>query len=82
MQSHLSVAYGAAVWLDRRNFTNLKQAVVGRLLERLIEDRTIVEVRAIIEGWVELERQRARGGWIIPYIADWLRGHFIELKSE
>jgi transcription elongation GreA/GreB family factor len=83
LQSHASVAYqtAVAVWNDRSLTDTAKQAVVGRLLERLIDERSPPEVRAIIYGWVQLENKRARNGSMITYIVGWLRGHFINLDE-
>jgi hypothetical protein len=80
-QSHASVAYGTAVdvWNDQSLTDTVKQAVLGRLLERLIEERSLIEVRAIIYGWVQFEKKRVRNSSMIPYISDWLTGHFIKL---
>jgi len=81
LQSHAFVAYRAAVavWNDQSLTGTVKQAVVGRLLERLIDERSLPEVRVIIYGWVQLENKRVRSGSMITYIVGWLRGHFINL---
>jgi hypothetical protein len=47
------------------------------LLERVIDERSLPEVRAILYEWVQLER--ARNSSMIAYIARWLDGHFINL---
>jgi tetratricopeptide (TPR) repeat protein len=79
--SHLQIAYSAAVkiWDDITLPDTVRQGVVGRLLERLIDDRTRAEVMAVIATWAEAERRRA--GDMIPYIAGWLKGHFIKLEN-
>ena len=79
--SHASIAYrtAVAVWHDYGLTDTVKQAVVGRLLERLIVERSQIEVRAIVYGWVQLESERARNSSMITYIQGWLRGHFIVL---
>jgi tetratricopeptide (TPR) repeat protein len=81
LQSHASVAYqtAVAVWNDQNLTDTLKQAVVGRLLERVIDERSLPDVRAIIYGWVQLENERVRSSSMISYIVSWLRGHFINL---
>jgi hypothetical protein len=81
LQSHASVAYrtAVAVWNDRSLTDTVRQAVVGRLLERLVDERTLPEVRAIICAWLQLENERSRNGSMVAYILDWLRGHFINL---
>jgi hypothetical protein len=82
LQSHASVAYqtAVAVWDDQSLSQTVRQAVVGRLLERLIDERTPLEVGAIITGWMQIEYKRAGGGPMITYIVGWLRGHFINLN--
>lgn len=77
MRSHLSVSYAAAliVWANQSLSWTVRQAVVGRLLERLAEGRTAAELRALIELWLD---QAQRDGWhIANYIRAWLRGHFV-----
>jgi tetratricopeptide (TPR) repeat protein len=79
LKSHASIAYqtAVAVWNDHNLTDTVKQAVVGRLLERVIDERSLPEVRAILYEWVQLER--ARNSSMIAYIARWLDGHFINL---
>jgi hypothetical protein len=81
IQSHASIAYQAAagVWDDQSLTDTVKQGVVGRLLERLIDERSPSETRIIIRGWVQLEYERAGNSSMIGYIVGWLRGHFINL---
>jgi tetratricopeptide (TPR) repeat protein len=81
LQSHASVAYqtAVAVWKDKNLTDTVKQAVVGRLLERMIDERNLPEVRAIIYVWVHLESKRVQNSTMITYIVGWLRGHFINL---
>jgi hypothetical protein len=81
LQSHAFVAYQTAVvvWNDQSLTDTVKQAAVGRLLERLIDERSPPEVRAIIYLWVHLENKRLRSGSMITYTLGWLRGHFINL---
>jgi tetratricopeptide (TPR) repeat protein len=81
LQSHVSVAYrtSVAVWNDQNLTYTVKQAVVGRLLERVIDERTAQEARGIIYEWVQLEHERAGSGSMIGYIVGWLRGHFVNL---
>jgi len=76
MQSHLSVAIGAAnrVWNDDALSRTLQQATLGHLLERLTTDRPIEDVRVIINSFVQRSPQFAN------YILRWLRGHFIDLR--
>jgi tetratricopeptide (TPR) repeat protein len=83
LESHVSVAYrtAVAVWKDQSLTITVRQAVVGRLLERLVDERSPLEVRAIIYGWVQLENKRVRSGSMVTYIARWLRGHFINLDE-
>jgi hypothetical protein len=46
--------------------------MLGRLLERLITDRTMDEVKQIMGAFIE------RGGnRFTSYIVDWLGGHFL-----
>jgi hypothetical protein len=54
--------------------------VIGRLLERLIDERREIEVRAIIYEWVQLENKRLGNNSMITYIVGWLRGHFLVLN--
>lgn len=81
LQSHASVSYqtAVAVWKEPDVTDTVKQAVVGRLLERLIDERSPAEVRTIIYGWVQIESKRQHRGSMNAYIVDWLRGHFIDL---
>jgi tetratricopeptide (TPR) repeat protein len=82
LQSHASVAYrtAVAVWDNQSLTDTVKQGVVGRLLERLIDERSRSETRIIIRGWVQLEYKRAGNSSMIRYIVGgWLRGHFINL---
>jgi tetratricopeptide (TPR) repeat protein len=76
MASHLSVSYAAAhtIWQNQSLSWTVRQAVVGRLFERLTEGRTPSEARAVIRIWLE---QARRDGWILGnYVRDWLGGHF------
>jgi tetratricopeptide (TPR) repeat protein len=78
MQSHFSVAVGAAVriWNDKSLSHTIRQAALGRLLERLIIDRPISDVRMIVSSFL----QRAPQNAFAEYIIDWLRGHFIDVR--
>jgi hypothetical protein len=81
IQSHFSVAYRAAraIWQDDSISWTVRQAVVGRSLERLITDRSPIEVRAILGLWIEQEQQFQNN--MLSYIAGWLRGHFIKFDN-
>lgn len=79
LSSHLSVAFqvAAAAWRDSDLTQTVRKGVVGRLLERLIEDRDLAEIRMIIATWLQLERQAMRVEGMQEYVFEWLRGHFI-----
>jgi hypothetical protein len=80
MPSHFSVAFNTVdrIWNDLSLSRTLQQAVLGRLLERLITDRTMVEVKQIVDGFIE-RGGKFRGAFAL-YILDWLRGHFLVLR--
>jgi hypothetical protein len=74
MSSHFSVAFNTVdrIWNDLSLSQTLQQAMLGRLLERLITDRTMDEVKQIMGAFIE------RGGnRFTSYIVDWLGGHFL-----
>jgi hypothetical protein len=77
MQSHFSVAIGAAtrIWSDNALSRTLQQATLGRLLERLITDRPIDDVRVVVRSFLQRSPQRE----FTDYIFGWLRGHFIDV---
>lgn len=77
MQSHLSVAIGATtrIWSDNTLSRPLQQATLGHLLERLIADRPIEDVRLIVSSLIQGSPQRE----FTDYIFGWLRGHFIDV---
>jgi hypothetical protein len=77
--SHVRVAYQSAVqiWSDRSLSETVRQGAAGRLLERVIDERTVVEARLVLEGWLIAESERTGG--MHRYIMEWLRGHFIKL---
>jgi hypothetical protein len=78
MQSHFSVAVGAAirVWTNDALSATLQQAILGHLLERLITDRSIEQIRVIVSSFVERRPEFA------GYISGWLRGHFIDISQD
>jgi hypothetical protein len=81
MQSHLRVAYCAAVviWSDRTLSDTVRQGAVGRLLERIIAGRSSIEVRLVLSTWLEAERLNASN--MNRYIIDWIRGHFLNIDE-
>jgi tetratricopeptide (TPR) repeat protein len=80
IESHFSVALRAAraIWVDDSISWTVRQGAYGRLLERLITDRSPIEVQAILGLWIEEARRFERN--MFSYISGWLRGHFIELR--
>jgi len=77
--SHLRVAYQSAVriWEDESLSETIRQGAVGRLLERVVDERNPTEARAVLESWLVTESNRPGG--MHHYITSWLRGHFITL---
>jgi hypothetical protein len=77
--SHVRVAYQSAIhiWADESLSETVRQGVVGRLLERVIDERTPDEVRLVLKGWLMAESDRSGG--MHRYMTGWLRGHFISL---
>jgi len=81
LQSHLSVSYNAAKTLAMNEALSwaTRDAVIGHLLERLTDGRSLTEIYMVISLWLE---QARRDSWRTgQYVQDWLRGHFIPLPS-
>jgi hypothetical protein len=81
LPSHVPVAVNAIlrVWNDDTLPWTLRQAALGRLLERLTRERSNDDVVQIVGAFVENDRWRGSSMSIATYIAGWLRGHFISL---
>ncbi|QWG12421.1 hypothetical protein KMZ29_22370 [Bradyrhizobium sediminis] len=77
--SHVRVAYASAVriWSDERLSETLRQGAIGRLLERVIDERDPVEARLVLKSWLITESERPSS--MHHYMTGWLRGHFINL---
>jgi hypothetical protein len=81
LPSHIHVALNTVVrvWEDETLQWALRQAALGRLLERLITDRTTAEIKRVMGAFVERDAWRGTSRSITAYVIDWLRGHFIVL---
>jgi hypothetical protein len=77
--SHVRVAYQSAVriWGDESLSETVRQGAVGRLLERVTDERNSVEARLVLKSWLIAESDRPGG--MDRYMTGWLRGHFITL---
>jgi TPR-GreAB-C-PIN type conflict system protein len=81
LQSHLSVSYNAARALAKNEALSWtsRDAVIGHMLERLTDGRSLAEIYMVISLWQEQSR---RDSWRIgEYVHDWMRGHFIPPPS-
>jgi hypothetical protein len=79
LRSHLGVAFQtiAATWVDLSLSSTVRRAVVGRLLENLIKERSRDQVNAIVRSFETLGRTIIRDPEFQDYLVAWLRGHFI-----
>lgn len=79
--SHVEVALSAVlrVWRDETLSGTLRQAALGHLLERLIADRSSLEVAMIMVAVAERDPWPGSGHSLRRYVEQWLRGHFITL---
>jgi tetratricopeptide (TPR) repeat protein len=77
--SHIRVALEAVElsWRDFSLTATVQQAMLGELLQNLIKGRTLEETRAIIAGVVAVAEREMSDLRVVPYVQDWLRGHFI-----
>jgi tetratricopeptide (TPR) repeat protein len=77
--SHVRVAYESAtqIWGDESLSETVRQGAVGRLLERVIDERSPLEARLVLESWLNTESERPGG--MHRYMTGWLRGHFIKM---
>lgn len=81
LASHIRVAAGAIsqFWNNERLPWVLRQAAVGKLLEKLCRERALDQVRLIVSAFVNFNSTILKDARFFEYLIGWMRGHFITM---